>query len=290
MKKLFMGILPILILAACKKDDSPSSKMLTLNITGLSDLGPDFRYEGWIIVNGNPVSTGTFSVDGSGNLSATSFSVDKDQMSNATDFVLTIEPFPDADPAPSSTHILAGSFSGSSASVSVADTKALGDNFNAAAGTYILATPTDGASSNEKSGLWFLDLSGAMPAAGLTLPVLPNGWEYEGWAVIGGVPVTTGKFTDPAIADEGAPFSGAMAGPPFPGEDFLMNAPAGMTFPTDLSGGKAVITIEPSPDNSAAPFGSLKPLVADIPAAATDHTNYDLTNNAAGFPSGTVTR
>ena len=28
--------------------------------------------------------------------------------------------------------------------------------------------------------------------------------------------------------------------PPFPGEDFLMNAPSGLMFPTDLSGATAV--------------------------------------------------
>ncbi|WP_418511911.1 anti-sigma factor [Corallibacter sp.] len=34
---------------------------LTLNLNGLEALGDDFVYEGWIIVDGEPVSTGTFS-------------------------------------------------------------------------------------------------------------------------------------------------------------------------------------------------------------------------------------
>lgn len=290
MKKLIPFLTALLIFTACKKNSSSDTGMLSLNITGLSDLGTDYRYEGWIITGGAPVSTGVFSVDAAGNMSATSFNVDKTDLANATAFVLTIEPFPDADPAPSSTHLLAGSFSGSSAGISIGDMKALGNDFSSATGKYVLATPTDGGGTNEKSGLWFLDLTGGSPAAGLNLPVLPDGWAYEGWAVTGGVPLTTGKFTANSGADMSAPYSGAMVGPPFPGEDFLTNAPAGMTFPLDLSGGKAVITIEPSPDNSPMPFGILKPLVADIPASATDHTTYSMMSGAAEFPSGTATR
>ena len=95
------------------------------------------------------------------------------------------------------------------------------------------------------------------------MPTLPAGWAYGGWAVTGGEPVTTGRFTAVDVADLAAPFSGPTAGPPFPGEDFLMNAPAGLVFPTDLAGGLAVISIEPEPDDSPAPF-TLKPLMGGI--------------------------
>ena len=71
----------------------------------------------------------------------------------------------------------------------------------------------------------------------MSLPALPGGLHYEGWAVIDGVPVTTGRLTSPSGADEAAPFSGPNPGPPFPGEDFLGNAPIGLVFPTNLAGG-----------------------------------------------------
>ena len=87
--------------------------------------------------------------------------------------------------------------------------------------------------------------------------------------------------------DVADPFSGAEGGPPFPGEDFLVNAPAGIVFPTDLAGGTAVISIEPDPDDASGPF-TLKPLVGSIPADATDHTTYSMGNNAAGFPTGSA--
>lgn len=77
-----------------------------------------------------------------------------------------------------------------------------------------------------------------------------------------------------------------MAGPPFPGEDYLINAPTGFMFPLDLAGGKAVISIEP--DNSPNPF-LLKPLVGDIPVGTTDHLTYNMRQNL-NFPTGTVNR
>ena len=269
---------------------SAKSQTLTLDINGLQDLGSDFQYEGWIIVNSAPVSTGTFTVDGGGQLSQTVFNVDQSDLVNAAAFVLTIEPVPDPDPAPSSTHLMGGNFVDYDASLSVSHPAAFGNDFSNIDGNYILATPTNGPMTNELSGLWFLDLTSGSPMQGLTLPTLPAGWKYEGWAVIDGMPVTTGKFTQLDMADESAPYSGNEPGPPFPGEDFLNNAPPGLTFPTDLSGMTAVISIEPDPDNSTSPF-LLKPLVGSIPVAAMDHTTYMMNSNVTNsFPTGTATR
>ncbi|WP_370478119.1 hypothetical protein [Tamlana flava] len=84
-----------------------------------------------------------------------------------------------------------------------------------------MATPTDGDNNNEFSGVWFLDLSSGSPAVGLDSPVLMAGWKYEGWAIIDGVPVSSGTFTNVADFDDKAtttPFKGNMGdGPPFPG-------------------------------------------------------------------------
>ncbi|MGB5289780.1 MAG: hypothetical protein WBQ32_13415 [Ignavibacteriaceae bacterium] len=301
---MLMLALSTFIFFGCSEEESPTqnpptSATLKLNINGLEDLGSNAKYEGWIIVptlskssgvvEDAPVSTGTFTVNSSGVLSQTDFEVDAIDLANATTFVLTIEPNPDPDPAPSDVHILAGDFSGNTSNMSVGHPAALGNNFTSAAGTYILATPTDGAMTNENSGIWFLDLSTGSPAQGLFLPALPAGWKYEGWTVINGMPVTTGTFTSATVVDDADPYSSTMPGPPFPGEDFLINAPMGLTFPTDIAGGTAVISIEPDPDNSSNPF-TLKPLVGDIPMNATDHFNYNMSTNLSSFPSGTVTR
>lgn len=280
--------------AEAKKDDNSctyaaTTKSITLGLTGLSDLGPNYVYETWLIVNGAPVSVGTFTVDASGNLSTSTFSGNVSDVDAATDFVLSIEPTVDPDPAPSAVKVLGGAFSGNAASLTISHGAALGTDFASAGGDYIFATPTTSSTADELSGVWFFNPGATTPQ--LTLPTLPAGWEYEGWAVIDGTPVSTGKFTDPAAMDNAAPFSGSdAAGPSYPGEDFVLNAPSGLTFPTDLSGRPIVISVEPVPDNSAAPF-DLKPLFHMAPSPAAAMTPYTFGNQSAtNNPTGTVTR
>lgn len=290
-----LALVSTLLLTSCKKDEmepttsdpASTNKTINANITGLEDLGTDYVYEGWIVVNGAPISTGTFTVDANGAMSTSSFTVSEANALAATDFVLSIEPTVDPDPAPSAVKLLGGPIANNAGTLSINHMAALGNDFSAATGEYIFATPTDGMNTNELSGVWFLDPTGA-PDPGLDLPTLPAGWAYEGWAVINGTPVSTGTFTDVSVADNAAPFSGMMSAPPFPGEDFLENAPTGLTFPTDLSGGTIVISIEPVPDNSPAPF-LLKPLVGMAPTMASPGTVYSMGLNTPSFPTGSIT-
>ena len=285
-------------LVGCGDDDDlvvPVVETLELSFSGLEPLMNDYHYEGWAIIDGAPVTTGKFNVDAGGDLvtpggaaiASSAFNTGTD-LSGASAIVITIEPAGDIDAIPAATHILAGPVSGGSAPLTVGDGAALGSDFLSASGDFILATPTNGDDSDENSGIWFLSLETGAPAAGLSLPTLPAGWAYEGWAVIDGQPVTTGTFVQADAADDDAPFSGFdEPGPPFPGEDFLQNAPAGLQFPTDLAGATAVISVEPEPDDAPAPF-TLKPLVGGIPEAAADHVTYPIANNAGGFPTGTA--
>lgn len=294
MKKVFLlSVMFSFLFISCSDDDDnsvePTTSSLNLNISGLEDLGNSAMYEGWIMVDGAPKTTGTFSVDGTGNLSESSFEINSDDLNSATAFILTIEPNPDPSPNPSDVHILAGDFSGTSASLSVGHGAALGNDFSSISGNYILATPTNGENTNENSGIWFLDLSSGTPSVGLDLPTLPAGWKYEGWTVINSVPVSSGTFTSVTSVDDADPFSSTQPGPPFPGEDYLVNAPMGLTFPTNLAGGTAVISIEPDPDNSANPF-TLKPLVKMIPSDVVDHVTYPMDKNLESFPTGTATK
>ena len=75
-------------------------------------------------------------------------------------YVLTIEPEPDADPAPSHSHVLAGDFSGGTAALSVGHPAALGDDYTAATGPYILNAPSGGGTAGYEQGIWWLDPSG----------------------------------------------------------------------------------------------------------------------------------
>tara|TARA_R110002033_G_scaffold47786_5_gene93263 strand:+ start:45578 stop:46489 length:912 start_codon:yes stop_codon:yes gene_type:complete len=288
-ENLFMLVL-ILLVTSCSDNDEnsvdDSTKDLTLSLTGLDNLGGDYLYEGWIIVDGTPVSTGTFSVNDNHELSQTSFTMDSAVLDSATNFVLSIEPNPDPSIAPAATKIFIGEFSGANA---ILTTATVASSFNAISGEFIIAAPTGTGVEEEKySGIWFLNNATGSAVAGLELPTLEAGWKYEGWVVIEGVPVTTGTFTSIDGADDAGTFSGANPGPAFPGEDFLLNAPSGLTFPTDVRGKIAVISIEPYPDNSEAPF-TLKPLAGDIDADAMGVQQIG-SNVAASFPQGKVSR
>ncbi len=274
---------------SCSDDDAdePANGSLTLNLSGLEDLGAGFLYEGWVIVDGSPVTTGTFSVSASGDLSQTAFEVAADDLANATAFVLSIEPDPDPDPAPAATKMLMGEFSGNSATV---NSGIVGD-FSNSTGLFFLRTPTDetdGNNNNDENGVWFGN-PGMPPTASLELPTLPEGWAYEGWVVGDGGPITTGTFTAFDAADDDAPYSGTeAAGPPVPGEDFFLNAPSGESFPLDVRGRTVVISVEPVPDNSPAPF-SMKPLLGTA-GQETAPSTHTLSPNLASLPTGTVTR
>lgn len=287
-KKMILGALALGFFAtSCSNDDdavtTTTTTALTIDLNGLEALGSDFVYEGWVIVNGSPVSTGTFT---SVNFPQT-FQVNTAQLNAATRFVLSIEPTVDPDPLPAATKVLAGDFSGSAASI---NTGLVGD-FSSASGTFFLRTPTDemgmGNNGNDQNGVWF-GAPGMPPTANFTLPVLPEGWVYEGWVVGETGPLTTGTFTDFSAADGESPFSGASAGPPVPGEDFFENAPNGETFPLDVRNRRVVISVEPVPDNSPAPF-AMKPLVG-IAGTETAPVAHDFGLNLASLPTGTVTR
>ncbi|MEM7323858.1 MAG: anti-sigma factor [Actinomycetota bacterium] len=261
--------------------------ILNISFSGLEPLGDDFEYEVWTIVDGAPVTGGIFDIDDDGAVEITS---DQDHLyghDGATAVVISIEPAIDDDPAPADTKVLGGEIAADGGfDLTIDHPAALGTDFADAAGSFILGTPTDDPEGNELSGVWFLSVPG--PETSLDLPELPAGWVYEGWAVIDDQPISTGRFTDPAAADDFDGFSGPNPGPNYPGEDFLVNAPDGLTFPTDLTGSTVVISVEPDADNSPAPF-ALKPLVAVVADGVSDHQNIDLeTGSVAISGSGSV--
>ncbi|MBA3457936.1 MAG: hypothetical protein H0T42_32940 [Deltaproteobacteria bacterium] len=248
-------------------------RALELTFDKLPSVGPDFVYEGWIILDG-ATTTSRF---------ATTTALTQyvpASLAAATAYVLTIEPRRN-DPAPASgTHIVAAALThGSPSALTTEHAAAIGTDFATAAAQYILATPSTASMTDNNLGVWFVAPGG--PEA-LMLPTLPLGWIYEGWVVNASGPVTTGRFRSGMGADsDGAgPTAGPLAGPPRPGQDFIMP-------PRDLVGGRVVITVEPEPDTAAAPF-AIRPLVdLEVTALAPPATQM-LDNTHAERPSGTV--
>ena len=261
---------------------TPRTLEVIVNTRGLEDLGPGWAYEGWLIVKGAPISTGTFTIDSDGRPSETRFPVTLNAgRREVSTFVLTIEPSPDPDPAPSATHVIAGDFKGNRARLVTSHPAALGDSFRTASGRFLLGVPTDQSGATPyTNGIWFVNPAGG-PGPSLRLPVLPAGWTYEGWVVGPGGPVSTGTFANPGAADSdaGGPYAGPDAAPPFPGQDFV-------NPPMSLVGRAAVISVEPVPDNSPAPF-AFKPLVKmSIGDPGAGGVLQSLGNNAGSLATG----
>lgn len=256
---------------------------ITITLDHVYDVSPS-HLEGWVIMGDEKLSFGKFSVDDMMGASTKSFMVDVD-ISMADAVVITIEPEGDTDAIPSGIVLLSGSLNDHAGKLEFPV------SFDSIGGTYILATPSNGADTDENSGIWYLEIPD--PSPGLDLPELPSGWVYEGWVVNGGVPITSGRFTDTADMDMFDGYSASTNYPPFPGEDFLMSPPMDVMFPFDLGDGssKAVISVEPDlmgvDPTGDGPF-SIKPLIADIPDGAMDHVNYDMMASTATVPTGLV--
>jgi len=273
------GGFPSAMVSMSGSESTGQTAQLELIFHGLEDLGADWAYEGWLIVDGAPVSTGVFTVDAGGVQSQTYFPTDVSSLDAISTFVLTIEPVPDSDPSPSHVHILGGDVIGGRASLTIDHMAALGTDFGMAAGSYILAAPSGGGSAPYVNGIWWLDPAGS-PDPSLDLPELPAGWVYEGWVVGDGGPISTGRFTSVSGADSDGtgPDAGPEPGPPFPGQDFVDPA-------VDLPGFVAVISVEPEPDNSMGPF-TLKPLMDRVIDDIGEGVLQPMSRNPAALPSG----
>lgn len=262
---------------SCKKEDpvlgyddgAPdgeqiTNSLVTINHNGLENLGADLNYEAWLQINNNWVSIGKFNVNSSGDVvkmvadtnDSNEFPFDKDLIGKANKAMITIEESNDTDPDPSDLSVLAGDFAGNNAELTINDSDAISSNFGNITGKFKLLTPTTFTTTDESSGIWFVDtINASTYKNGLSLPSLPGDWTYEGWININGNVVSTGRFTNTSASDNDNPYIGSDA--PvlgFPGEDFITSAPAGLTFPTDLANQTAFITIEMDNDNSTAPF------------------------------------
>lgn len=275
-----MTVFALLLFVSCGDDDDATSKEANLNLslTGLDDLtGSAYVYEGWLLIDGTPVSTGRFTT-----AAAASATFDAEMAAKATKYILTVEPAEGDVAEPSELKVMAGDISDGKASITLNVAPALGSgvDFSNASGYYLVAAPTtSGAAGFEKSGIWFLNNKGeGDPIAGLNLPTLGEGFVYEGWVVVDGKPLSTGTFSNVTGADKASPYSDG--GPAFPGEDFFTNAPTGVDFPIDVSKANVVISVEPANDLDPAPF-FIKPLVRGTNASGMLGLNT--------LPSGTIT-
>lgn len=302
MKKYNIHILTLIIgllglMTSCDEDNGlgpiPPTGNMVLNVSNLEVLPDGWIYEGWISSGGEVISTGQFQVDDNGTVKNLTIPVESAKLENAEKFIVTIESTTDNDPAPSTVKVMSGTFGQYEANLSTNDTDGIGSDLLPASfsGKYLIKAPTTAAIEDDTSGIWFIDNSGGNNMAGLSLPVLSSGWTYEAWVIIDGTPVSTGRFSLANAADDACNYCGPLAAPNFPGEDFIQNAPTGLSFPTNLSGETVVVTIEPQPDFSSEPsniviLGSIIPAIELIELSK----SYEMMNNDVDVPSGKVLR
>lgn len=213
-----------------------------------------------------------------------------DNIASATKIYISVEDKDGAPDAPSNTIVFAGDLTnGVQADLSVTHPDALGPDIDSASGVFSLLTPTDADDSNETEGVWFVEsISAGNWAQGLDMPALPEGWTYEGWVEVADTVLSTGTFRDASAADDEAFYMTTQSSEfiNFPGEDFLMSPPVGVTFPPDLSNSRVFVTIEPDPDGSARPY-SIEVLSGSVTGAAQALTNYPLQSTFTA-PSGSA--
>lgn len=273
-----------------ENSETENTLLVTVDLNGLPAVPDSMTYVIWFDSDNKPaVKFFAKDPDLEGNIY---YSAEKrlSTISDAQLLLVTVErqsALNDSGFAPSSRVILSGRVKSGNCTFEIGESVNL---FNESSALYTLTTPTNGPGTNELSGVWFIDSLGTapVPVAGLKLPVLYNGWRYEGWAEINGTLVSTGRFTDPEEADLFDEYSSTTAGYPFPGEDFLQNAPAGLTFPTDLTGQKVFISLERNDGSTSGTTPFVVLFSATVQSPAQDGVSYTMQRTTNSIPGGTA--
>jgi len=258
---------------------------IALSFDGLQTLSSEEgRYALWVFLDNRDIlSLGPFNVNADGRpVNPDGRLIERftspENLFSSVSVLITIEPGGTPGDTPGGGVIMQGPFIDGVAQLSVPAPLLIGQ----ANGSYRVFTPTDGPDTNEGSGVWAVSVDDE-PL--LELPPLNNVYAYEHYVVINGVPLTMGRFLSDSLPDFANPFSGSEPAPAFPGEDFLENAPEGVTFPADLSGARLLLTLEPITSDTADP-SQLIVLEAILPAGLVGGEIIQLTNRTVEFPTG----
>jgi len=298
--------LAALLVSACGGDDNiwrpRGSSLVNFSFENLEPLQGGLNYQAWAVEYrsagywGSPIVIFNMNEDGemvdptTGEVLSGPFEAGV----NAEDFYgvqVTLENSNVMVTQPSTIYLMGGQVVDGSAGLGQDTWLSLQIDLSDMSGRYFLATPSDDLPDDEMSGVWFADYAGGTPVQGLDIPQAPEGWDYEAWVVFGNDTLSTGKFYYAAIADTLNPYGGITGNYPFPGQDFLENAPEGLTFPTDLSGVPIFVTLEPWNEYDLEPLSPFpfRLLEATIPLDAVPHTTYQMTSLFSSLPRGTMT-
>jgi hypothetical protein len=300
--------------AGCSDDDKdptgPAPGVFTVTIQGLPELTADTYYEAWVRFpepdglaggrrtlhdEGILVGLGAFRVAGGDTLvgldgEPATFALAEPMNLNYAEEVLITVRHADADTTGSTIlgGIVAGDDQHAHCPLTTGYVDALAADLRSAAGSCVLATPTDKPGGNESQGIWFTDAAG-QPA--LQIPALSAAWTYAAWLRRGSdEPLLVGTFTSASGPDSDGkgPEAGVEPGFDAPGSDFVTgggrNLADGQT--------KIVVTAEPHAEHGVLrheePF-PLTVLELAIPLDAAPRTPMALVRPTTPLPQGEAT-
>lgn len=260
-----------------------------LQVDNLRPLDPSTQgiYYLWALLERNRAELmGSFQVDASGEIvDETGAPIDifrnsEFSVRKTLRLLVTIEIPGPAPESPSGMQILSGTVIDGVANLTVP----ISTTITSASGSLRVFTPTDGPGTNETSGFWFIDLEGA---PSLLLPDTTGALVYETFVELGGQTVPVGRFERADQEDDANQFSAdVVEAPERPGEDLLVNAPEGLTFPADLSGARVTVSLE-GRSNDFVSRSQLIILEATLPVGPSANQIVNLVNSARDtFPTG----
>ncbi len=279
-------LLGLLLLTGCdyfETEEIGNVTEIEMSINNLVPLPDSLMYAAWLVYGSNDATkfVEILSPATSTNPLIVKAPVNSNVLAGAKKFYVSIVKKAGFDSTTVGTRLLEGTFKSNDCSVGLA-----GFLVNPQiTGVYYLATPTNGPGSDELSGIWFADsISNPSPSVGLDLPVLTGTLTYHAWVEVNGTFLNVGKFTDPSKGDGFNGYSDTTAAAyGKPGEDFLLNPPAGITFPLDLSNANIYISIEPTWLKTSGP-SFYNVLTGTVPGGASANTRYEL--QIGNLPSG----
>ncbi|MCJ7554209.1 MAG: hypothetical protein MUO34_10035 [Ignavibacteriaceae bacterium] len=294
MKNILLTIfgISLLLFTGCdyfENSDTLDSATIEINISGLPAISDTMTYVAWVENEDTSQIKPTiiFAADAvDGNLYYKSEAPLR-LIQAAQIFWLSVERdsvIYDSVFTPSNRRILGGRFSLGGCNLAIGEKALTFDDYSV---TFNLLTPTDGPNLNETSGVWFVEIDTAgVFSTGLNIPELYGGWIYEGWVEVNGQYLSTGRFESFVGADLSKLYGESGTGMPYPGEDFLTNAPQGITFPLDLSGKIVYISAEV---NDGRNYGEAPYIIlfeATIPVNPETRVAYEMVNVVSNLPFG----
>ena len=288
-----------LLLSACNQTPTEITPLpravgevsaILVDVTSLQPLDPgtDGIYYLWALLERNETqSLGAFNIGAGGQMVDTAgaplreFRSDQFSLRQTLRMLITIESETEAPSAPSGMQILSGTFIEGVATLRVPISSAI----TSAGGSVQIFTPTDGPNTNETSGFWMVDGNGD---PSVTLPDTTAALIYETFIDIKGSSLGVGRFDRSDQADDLCRFCDDDAtAPERPGDDLLVNAPAGLTFPASLAGARITVSLEGRTIDFL-PRSQLIVLEGFVPAGVTPRALVSLINRTDSFPFGTA--